>query len=134
MVRKSTVKKRGYISKFLGTADKAIQDGIKKADEALDAGIDLGIITAKQARIEAKRLRKEAERKTSILQKQAELEANRIKSKSEKKIKTKIAKLKQSSSTQENLRVLEKLGKLKKTGIISQKEFQQKKKQLLKDI
>ncbi|MEE9512021.1 MAG: SHOCT domain-containing protein, partial [Nitrosopumilaceae archaeon] len=37
-------------------------------------------------------------------------------------------------SPEENLRVLEKLGKLKKAGIISQKEFQQKKKQLLKDI
>ena len=128
------VQKRGYISKFLGTADKAIQDGIKKADEALDAGIELGIISAKQARVEAKRLRKEAEKEVARLQKQAELEGNKIKSRSEKKIKTKIAKLKQSSSPEENLRVLEKLGKLKKAGIISQKEFQQKKKQLLKDI
>ena len=128
------VKKRGYISKFLDTADKAIQDGIKKADEALDAGIELGIISAKQARVEAKRLRKEAEKEAAKLQKLAEVEANKIKSRSEKKIKTKIAALKQSSSPEENLRVLEKLGKLKKAGIISQKEFQQKKKQLLKDI
>ena len=128
------IKKRGYISKFLDTADKAIQDGIQKADEALDAGIELGIISAKQARVEAKRLRKEAEKEVARLQKQAEVRANKIKSKSEKKIKTKIATLKQSSSPEENLRVLEKLGKLKKAGIISQKEFQQKKKQLLKDI
>ncbi|MCZ6583458.1 MAG: SHOCT domain-containing protein [Thaumarchaeota archaeon] len=128
------VKKRGYLSKFLGTADKAIQDGIKKADETLDAGIELGIITAKQARVEAKRLRKEAEKEVAKLQKQAEVEIDKIKSRSEKKIKSKIAKLKQSSSPEENLRVLEKLGKLKKAGIISQKEFQQKKKQLLKDI
>ena len=128
------VKKRGYLSKFLDTADKAIQDGIKKADEALDAGIELGIITTKQARVEAKRLRKEAEKEVAKLQKQAEFEANKIRSRSEKKIKSKIAKLKQSSSPEENLRVLEKLGKLKKAGIISQKEFQQKKKQLLKDI
>ena len=54
---------RGYISKFLKTADKAIsqgikdadialREGIKKADEALDAGIELGLISTKQARIE----------------------------------------------------------------------------------
>ena len=128
------IEKRGYISKFLDTADKAFQDGIQKADEALDAGIELGIISAKQARVEAKRLRKEAEKEVARLQKQAEVRANKIKSKSEKKIKTKIATLKQSSSPEENLRVLEQLGKLKKAGIISQKEFQQKKKQLLKDI
>ena len=128
------VKKRGYISKFLDTADKAIQDGVKKADEALDAGIELGIISAKQARVEAKRLRKEAEKEAAKLQKKAEIEANKIKNKSEKRIKTKIAALKQSPSPEENLRILEKLGKLKKAGIISQKEFQQKKKQLLKDI
>ena len=128
------VKKRGYISKFLDTADKAIQDGVKKADEALDAGIELGIISAKQARVEAKRLRKEAEKEAAKLQKKAEIEANKIKNKSEKRIKTKIAALKQAPSAEENLRILEKLGKLKKAGLISQKEFQQKKKQLLKDI
>ena len=128
------VKKRGYISKFLDTADKAIQDGVKKADEALDAGIELGIISAKQARVEAKRLRKEAEKEAAKLQKKAEIEANKIKNKSEKRIKTRIAALKQAPSPEENLRILEKLGKLKKAGIISQKEFQQKKKQLLKDI
>ena len=128
------IKKRGYISKFLDTADKAIQDGIQKADEALDAGIELGIISAKQARVEAKRLRKEAEKEAAKLQKKAEIEANKIKNKSEKRIKTRIAALKQAPSPEENLRILEKLGKLKKAGIISQKEFQQKKKQLLKDI
>ena len=34
----------------------------------------------------------------------------------------------------ENLQIIEKLGKLKDTGLITEKEFQQKKKQLLKKI
>ena len=37
-------------------------------------------------------------------------------------------------SPMENLRIIEKLGKLKESGLITEKEFQQKKKQLLKKI
>jgi len=146
MVKHKIPKKRGYISKFLKkadetidagikNADKAFQEGIKKADEALDAGIDLGIISTKQARKEAQRYRKAAQIRVKQLQKQAEKEANRLKNESRKKIKEKIATVKiKSSSRKETLLILEKLGRLRKMGIITEKEFQKKKKELLKGI
>ena len=73
MTRPKKPKSRGYISKFLKTADKAIgagiknadaaiQEGIKKADKALDAGIEIGTFTVKQARSETRRLRSQAEK------------------------------------------------------------------------
>ena len=146
MVKHKKPKKRGYISKFLEKADEAIsagikdadkafQEGIKKADEALDAGIDLGIISTKQARKEAKKYRKVAQTRVKQLQKQAEKEANRLKNESRKKIKEKIATVKiKSSSRKETLLILGKLGRLRKTGVITKKEFQKKKKELLKGI
>ena len=146
MVKHKKPKKRGYISKFLEKADetisagikdadKAFQEGIKKADEALDAGIDLGIISTKQASKEAQRYRKVAQIRVKQLQKQAEKEANRLKNESRKKIKEKIATVKiKSSSRKETLLILGKLGRLRKTGVITKKEFQKKKKELLKGI
>ena len=93
---KSKKPSRGYISKFLKKADegivkgikeadKAIHEGIKKADEALDAGIELGIISTKQARIEAKKIRKQAEKETILFQQSAKKEVQRIRKQSEKK-------------------------------------------------
>ncbi len=146
MIKHKKPKKRGYISKFLKKADEAIsagikdadkafQEGIKKADEALDAGLDLGIISTKQARKEALRYRKAAQIRVKQLQKQAEKEANRLKNKSRKKIKEKIAAAKiKSSSPKETLLILGKLGRLRKTGVITEKEFQKKKKELLKGV
>jgi len=146
MVKHKKPIKRGYISKFLKkadevigasiqNADKAFQEGIKKADEALDVGIELGIISTKQARKEAQRYRKVAQIQVKQLQKQAEKEANRLKDKGRKKIKEKIATVKiKSSSRKETLLIIEKLGFLRKTGVITEKEFQKKKKELLKGI
>ncbi len=146
MVKHKKPIKRGYISKFLKradevigvsieNADKAFQEGIKKADEALDVGIDLGIISTKQARKEAQRYRKVAQIQVKQLQKQAEKEANRLKNESRKKIKEKIATVKiRSSSRKETLLILEKLGRLRTTGVITKKEFQKKKNELLKGI
>ena len=146
MIKHKKPKKRGYISKFLGKADetitagikdanKAFHEGIKKADEALDAGIDLGIISTKQASKEAQRYRKAAQIHVKQLQKQAKKEANRLKNKSRKKIKEKIATVKiKSSSRKETLLILVKLGRLRKTGVITEKEFQKKKKELLKGV
>ena len=138
-------KTRGYISKFLKkadktigqgikNADKAIQEGIKKADEALDAGIDLGIISAKQAKIEAQKMRKQVEKEANQFQKHAEKEAQKIKNQGKQEIKKRIRNIQKSNSKTENLLILEKLGKLKKAGIITEREFQQKKKELLKEI
>ena len=156
MAKSQSPKKRGYISKFLKTAEKAIgsgiknadvaiQEGIKKADQALDAGIELGIITSKQARLETRRLRNQAEKEVKVLQDQTQKEINLLQKRAEQKaeqllnqsnkgIKKRIKKLKQSSSRQENLRILSKLAQLKKAGVITHNEFLQKKKQLLKEI
>ncbi len=145
MVKSKSSQKHGYISKFLKRADKAIEvgiknadktikEGIKKADEVLDTGIELGIISAKQARIEAKKLRKRAEKEAIQFQKQAEKEAKRIKNQSKKKIQSRITKIQKSSSRQKNIKMIEQLGRLKKTGVITKREFQQKKRQLLKRI
>jgi len=156
MNKQKKAKSRGYISKFLKTADKAIgsgiknadaaiQEGIKKADEALDAGIEIGIFTTKQARSETRRLRNQAEnefkvlqdqtqKEISLLQKRAVQKVKQLQNQSNKEIKKRVKKLKQSSSRQENLRILSKLAQLKKAGIITQKEFLLKKKQLLEEI
>ena len=37
-----TVKKGGHIEKFLKKADKAFQEGLKKADGVLDDAVNLG--------------------------------------------------------------------------------------------
>ena len=37
-------KKGGYIEKLLKKADKALQEGVKKADEVLDDAVELGKI------------------------------------------------------------------------------------------
>ncbi len=145
MTRSKKPQSRGYFSKFLKTADKAIaqgiknadeaiHEGIKQADEALDTGIELGIISTKQARLQAKKLRKQVEKEALQFQKQAEKKAQIIRTRSEKEIKSRLKKVTRSTSKKENLRLLEKLAKLKKAGIITEREFQQKKKELLREI
>ncbi|MDH3765618.1 MAG: SHOCT domain-containing protein [Nitrosopumilus sp.] len=114
-------KKEGYIEKFLKKADQAIQEGVKKADEVLEEAVELGAMTAKQASKTSKELRTQAKKEGDTLQK-----------KSIKKITNGISAAKNiSSNSQEDLVILEKLGKLKKSGIITEKEFQAKKKKIL---
>ncbi len=114
-------KKRGYIDKFLKKADKALQEGVKKADAVLEDAVDFGAMTAKQALKTSKDIRKQAEKEKRILQE-----------KGIKKLNKGIAAAKKvSSNTQEDLEILEKLGKLKKSGIITDREFQAKKKKIL---
>ena len=66
--------------------------------------------------------------------------AKRKGSKATKKIKKKTKKISESigetiiQSSEKNLKILEKLGELNKKGIITKKEFNQKKKELLKRI
>ena len=117
-------KKGGYIDKFLKKADRAIQEGIKKADEALDEAVEIGSITAKQAAKTSKELHKKALHEKETLQK-----------KGIKKINDSLTSVKKiTASSQDNLEVLEKLGKLRKSGIITEKEFQAKKKEVLERI
>lgn len=117
MVSKNT----GYISKFLKRADKAIDDGVKKADEIIEDAVEFGGMAASQAK------------KTSAeLQSRAKKEQASLKKKGLKKINDGIAATKQmTSNTEKDLDTLEKLGKLRKDGVITEKEFQAKKKKIL---
>ena len=114
-------KKGGYIEKFLKKADKAVQEGVKRADEILDDAVEFGTITAKQAAQASKEIRSQAKKERIELQKRGA-----------KKISEGITAAKGIASTAEDdLELLEKLGKLRKSGVITEKEFQAKKKKIL---
>ena len=114
-------KKGGYIEKFLKKADKALQEGVKRADEVLEDAVEFGTMTAKQAAQASKELRSQAKKERIELQK-----------KSAKKISEGISAAKGlAANPEEDLELLEKLGKLRKSGVITEKEFQAKKKKIL---
>ncbi len=118
----------GYIEKFLKRADKAIDEaidqGVKRADALLADAAEFGKITAS-----------EAKKKSVELRKHAEIESERLKAKGERKITKSIASAKKMVSTSRNdLETLAKLGELRKAGIITEKEFRVKKKQILSKI
>jgi polyhydroxyalkanoate synthesis regulator phasin len=116
--------KEGYIEKFLKKADKAIQEGVKKADIILEDAVEFGSITAKQAVKASKELHNQAKKEKELLQKKG---IERINSgiTSAKKI---------TANNHEDLETLRKLGNLRKSGIITEKEFQAKKKKILDRI
>ena len=117
-------KKGGYIDKFLKKADKAIQDGVKKADEALEEAVEFGSMTAKQAAKTSKELRSQAKKERKALQK-----------KGMEKINEGLTTAKKATSnTNDDLEILKKLGKLRKSEVITEKEFQAKKKKILERI
>jgi len=120
----SNRKKGGYIDKFLKKADKAIQEGLKKADEVLDEAVELGEITAKQASKASKEFSEKAKKESLKLQKKGIAKLNEG-----------IASAKKmASNSQEDLDMLKKLGELRDSGIITEKEFQEKKKEVLSRI
>ena len=121
---KAVPKKGGYIDKFLKRADKAIQEGLKKADDVLDEAVELGEITAKQASKASKEFSDRARKESEVFQKKS-LEIINEGLSSAKKMGT---------NSQEDLKMLEKLGKLRKSGILTEKEFQEKKKKILSRI
>ena len=121
-------KSRGHIEKFLKRADKAIDEavkqGVKRADDILDDAVELGKIASK-----------EAQKKSKEVRKQAKIESERLKKEGEKRINKGISSAKGlASSAEEDLATLEKLGKLRKAGVITEKEFQAKKKKILSRI
>jgi polyhydroxyalkanoate synthesis regulator phasin len=125
-----TAKKRrpGYIEKFLKRADKAVDEaidqGVKRADALLADAVEFGKITAS-----------EAKKKSADLRKQAGIESEKLKSQGERKITKGIATAKKMAAVSSmDLETLAKLGELRKAGIITEKEFQTKKKQILNRI
>ena len=117
-------RKVGHIERFLKRADKAIDEGIKKADEILDDAVEFGEMAATQAKKTSKELRKKAEKEGEILKKKGKEKIN------ESIMVAKAA----ATSAEDDLKTLESLGKLKKSGIITDKEFQEKKKKILARI
>ncbi len=117
-------KKGGYIEKFLKKADKALQEGVKRADEVLEDAVELGAMTAKQASKTSKELRNQAKKEKEVLQKRGITKLNEGIS----------AAKNVTSNTQDDLEILKKLGKLRTNGIITEKEFQAKKKKILDRI
>jgi polyhydroxyalkanoate synthesis regulator phasin len=117
-------RKTGHIERFLKRADKAIDEGIKKADEILDDAVEFGEMAATQAKKTSKELRKKAEKEGEILKKKGKDKIN------ESIIAAKAA----ATSAEDDLKTLERLGKLKKSGMITEKEFQEKKKKILARI
>lgn len=116
--------KKGYIEKFLKKADQALLEGVRKADEVLEEAVELGAMTTKQASKISKEIQNKASKEKKILQKKGIEEIN----------KGITAAKGFTSNKQEDLEVLEKLAKLKKTGVITDKEFQAKKKKILERI
>ena len=116
-------KKGGYVSKFLKKADKAIDKGIRKADKAVDDAIEFSQKTAKDAEKTGKILSKEAKQRTSA-----------IKAESSKRISEGMTAAKKLTVKQENFALLEKLDVLRKSKVITEKEFRQKKKEILDRI
>jgi polyhydroxyalkanoate synthesis regulator phasin len=125
----ATKKRRpGYIEKFLKRADKAVDEaidqGVKRADALLADAVEFGKITAS-----------EAKKKSADLRKQAGIESEKLKSQGERKITKGIATAKKMAAVSSmDLETLAKLGELRKAGIITEKEFQTKKKQILNRI
>jgi len=121
---KAKAKKGGYIDRFLKKADKAIDEGIKRADEVLEDAVEFGEMAASQAKKTSEELRKKANKEKEI-----------IKSKGIKKINEGIITARMmSGKADEDLATLEKLGKLRKAGVLTEKEFQEKKKKILSRI
>jgi len=83
---------------------------LKKAEEVKQTGLELSRMAAIEAQKRGRKLKKRG---------------------SEKITKGISAAKKIGKSSKEDLILLEKLGKLKKSGIISEKEFQTKKKEIL---
>jgi polyhydroxyalkanoate synthesis regulator phasin len=116
--------KKGHIEKLLKNADNAIQEGIKKAEEILNDAVEFGAMTAKQASKTSKELQSQAKKEKKLLEKRG------------------IAKITEgmtvakniTSNTQDDLEILKKLGKLRKSEVITEKEFQSKKKKVLDRI
>ena len=116
--------KKGHIEKLLKNADNAIQEGIKKAEEILNDAVEFGAMTAKQASKTSKELQSQAKKEKKLLEKRG------------------IAKITEgmtvakniTSNTQDDLEILKKLGKLRKSEVITEKEFQSKKKKILDRI
>ena len=119
-----TKRKKGHLERFLKRADKAIEEGINKADEILDDAVEFGVMAASQAKKTSKEIRKKAEKESESLKKRGVSKLN----------EGILAAKKATSNIEEDLKTLERLGKLRKSGVLTEKEFQEKNKKILTRI
>jgi len=119
-----TKKRKGHVEKFLKNADKAIDEGLKKAGEIIDDAVEFGGMAAGQARKTSLELRKKAEKEGKSLRKKGLAKLN----------EGVLAAKSVTSNVEIDLKTLEKLGKLKRSGVLTEKEFQEKKKKILARI
>jgi len=119
-----TKRKKGHLERFLKRADKALEEGINKADEILDDAVEFGVMAASQAKKTSKEIRKKAEKESESLKKRGVSKLN----------EGILAAKKATSNIEEDLKTLERLGKLRKSGVLTEKEFQEKKKKILTRI
>ena len=96
-----------YFSRFLRSAGNTLGKGVEKADDLIDDGIKHGTKLSKQVK----------EKSETIYDKSSQ----------------KISNIKSDNKT-EKIELLEKLANLKKQGIITDEEFEQKKKEILDSI
>ena len=129
-----------YLGKFFKKADEVVQEGIKKADEVVQEGIkkadevkdnalELKEMAAKQASKTGKEIHEKAKVKGEALQKKgAETMDQTITS-----VK-KMAAKPSSSPPPNDLEILAKLEELRKLNVITDEEFQTKKRDILERI
>lgn len=111
----------GYIGKFLKKADQAVQEGVKKADKVLVDAVEVGSITAKEAAKTGKKLSQQAVKENDKIQKKARkaLEGGIRSARGARR------------DPMKDLALIEKLGDLKEKGVITEREFQAKKRKIL---
>ena len=114
--------RKGHIESFLEKADKAldaaVEQGIKKADDVLDTAVGLGKMTAGEARKASASLRERAREETGRGPR-----GGRAPAAAEK-----------GSPRTDALDALAKLGELRKAGVVTEKEFREKKAKLLGEL
>lgn len=124
-----------YIERFLKKAAKTISEGIKNADKILEESVVKADQTLNQAVKLGNLAATEAQKRSGQLHRQARIESMRLKSEGLKKINQGITTARQISQSRErDLEMLKKLDKLRKSGTITEREFQTKKKQILSRI
>ena len=108
----------GHIERLLRRADAALLDGIKKADRIIDEAAVIGGITAKQAARASRGVHARAKKEQEELRRRG----------AEKLAGGVSAARRAASGPRGDLEVLEALGRLRKSGVITEREFREKKK------
>ncbi len=128
VVQEGIKKADEVVQEGIKKADEVVQEGIKKADEVKDNALELKEMAAKQASKTGKEIHEKAKVKGEALQKKgAETMDQTITS-----VKKMAAK--PSSPPPNDLEILAKLEELRKLNVITDEEFQTKKRDILERI